>query len=139
MVAFEVADDIFLGESVRVADESETKTFRCTGTVLVRQDGEWFTWTNPVRVTDSCDRVIGCVVLEDDARGVIDGEFFLDYYTPERLNLETGAHKLHPRVYTKLIDTILESKVPVSEVLESEKLFEITRLSLIEMSVGDPL
>ena len=130
LAAFQGEDieDIELGNPVRVLDESDTKVFRCTGTVLDKDKNESFVWTNPVKVTDSCDRSVGCVVLSDnDGTDIfVEGEFFLDYYTPERLNLETREHSMYPRVYTKLIDA-------------EDQLFEITKISLIETRVGEPL
>jgi hypothetical protein len=129
----DICENIILGESVRVADETDIKTFQCKGTILECLPTEIFMWTNPVKVTDSCDRIIGCVVLTDDDSNVIDGEFFLDYYTPERLNLETGIHKLYPKVYTKAVN-FEDSRLGVDE-----KVFNITKISLVETAVGDAL
>lgn len=102
-------------EIERVIDGNETKTYECKGTVLMldnnvagdRYKGCEVGFTNPVPVKSDDGTLIGHCVLEVVGRRV-EGHFFLNYHTPERLELETKdlGVKLYPEITAQeAIDT----------------------------------
>lgn len=90
-------------EIERVIDGNVVKTFQCAGTVLVldktipteNREGMVVNFTNPVPVKDDAGILIGFATLRLEGKRV-EADFFLDYHTPTRLEIETKAKKLYP-------------------------------------------
>lgn len=100
-------------EIERVIDGNEVKTYECNGTLLIlddtspgqRYEGCEVFFINPVPVYSDDDTLIGhCTISVTGKR--VDGQFFLDYHTPERLEIEQGIVKLYPDIEAlEAIDT----------------------------------
>lgn len=54
-------------------------------------------YSSPTRVFNDNGKLIGSVLLEVQGNALV-GEFFLDYATPERLNIETRSMPLYPHL-----------------------------------------
>lgn len=89
----------------RVISGDEVKTFQRSATVLFlddecpgeRYEGADVGYDNPVPVVSDDGKVIGSCELHLEGRRV-EGEFFLDYHIPERLEIEEGVVKLYPDI-----------------------------------------
>lgn len=89
----------------RVIDEESTKTFRCEAVVLYLddEDGKYLYegaeahFENPVPVFNSEHKRIGAAALSVEGK-VVKAEIFLDYHTPERLNIETKSVPVYAHI-----------------------------------------
>ncbi len=92
----------------RVIDDESGKTYKFKTDVFILDDAQQLIrkikfakckviYTNPVKVFNDSNTLIGSAVL-DIEDNVVTAEVFLDYSTPERLNIETRSIPLYPHL-----------------------------------------
>lgn len=118
-----MSDDIGID---RVIDGNEVKTFEAKTIVLNLDNnpgaesyvGCVVKFKNPVRVLSDDGSVIGAATLEVIGSR-IEGHFFIDYHTPERLNIENKTEKLYPLLTSSEVSSEEEpNKVVECEIIE---------------------
>ncbi len=88
----------------RVITEDSAKTFNITGDLFILDSLGGIDYTkskviinNPVPVFNDEKKLIGSAVVNVEGH-VISSELFLDYSTPERLNIETKSTPMYPHM-----------------------------------------
>ncbi len=95
-------------EIEKVIDSNSTKTFNVKSDLFYLDDDRGYTRVvsfkgtklkipNPLPVRNNSQEVIGAGALEVQ-NNVVVADIFLDYFTPERLTLETDSQKLWPHL-----------------------------------------
>lgn len=108
----------------RVINDSVGKTYAFKADIFildnksdnkVNYDNCSVEFTNPVMVLNDGGKTIGSAVLEVSGH-VVTADFFIDYSTPERLNIETKSIPIYPTLdsYTHII---VEDKVSKATTL----------------------
>jgi hypothetical protein len=110
----------------RVVDSNDIKVFNINAEVYYLDDQEGANFEGceveidgPVPVYGDTGKLVGNAVLSVSGR-VLNADIYLDYYTPERLNIETNSIPLYPHLDCSLL-------------VESDK----TRTKVLKMTVND--
>lgn len=93
-------------EPVKVIDQDSAKLFNIKSDVFylddenvlagkIRFDGCEIVVKNPVFIINDEDQVIGSATL-DVVDKIVTADLFIDYSSPERFDIETGARKWYP-------------------------------------------
>lgn len=82
----------------RIIEEKERATFNFTSLVAINTvDRPAFIVNNPVNVYSDDGRLIGSVSLEKDGRWIY-GKFYIDYSSPERLNMQIDETLMYAHI-----------------------------------------
>jgi len=113
-------------EPERVVTELDGRTFPVTA-LVAEGGGDWFEFSNPVRVKSSDDRLIGFANLRLEGQRLY-ADAAIDYSTPERLSIEAGGDPLWAYVVPHASGRTTEGKFVV----------EFVRVSMTRPASGRP-